>query len=389
MKVELCHETIERDDMDALSDWIKTYPRLTKGPLTLELEKQWSNLLEISHTTFVNSGSSAILLALNALLINNRLKNKLVVVPSLCWATNVAPLIQMGLEPIFCDSNKNDLNIDIDSLENIFKCYQPAAILLVHVLGFINDMDRILELCKKYNVELIEDCCETMGSTYNLKQAGTFGAISCFSLYFSHTISCIEGGFISTNDKDLDNTIKMLRNHGWSRDLDSTTQEELRTKYNIDKFKEVFTFYIPGFNVRSTDLQAFIALRQLEKLPSFVKKREDNFFNIRSKIDDSFWKPQPIQYNDYDIVSNFAYPLIHPRWREITSDLIKSGVETRPLIAGAISLQPFVKEYANSISYATWVEKVVDKEGFYIPNHPYLTEEEIDYMTSIINKYKN
>jgi len=391
MKINLVNDTISHEDMDALAEWIKTYPRLTKGPLTLEFESKWSKFLDVKHSTYVNSGSSAVFMALYALKLANRLKNDKIVLPSLCWSTDAAPIIQLGLEPIFCDSNKKDLNINLEQLEEVFKTHQPAALLLVHVLGFINDMDRVVNLCKQYDVRLIEDCCETMGSTYNSKQAGTFGDLSCFSLYFGHTMSSIEGGLVCTNDDELNNILKMIRSHGWDRDLDSEVQNALRKIHGISKFKSIFTFYLPSFNMRATDLQAFLALRQLEKLNAFVKKREYNFFKIRNMIDDSFWKPEPVttyKPDSKDIIANFAYPLIHPRWEEITNDLIASGVETRPLIAGAVTLHPFVKYYEKTISYATWVEEVVDKQGFYIPNHPELTDEEIKFMTDIINKYK-
>ena len=388
MNITLVKDTINHGDMDALAEWLKTYPRLTKGPLTLEFEKQWSQYSNISHSTFVNSGSSAVFLALYALMLADRMKNKKVIVPSLCWATDVAPLIQLGLEPIFCDSNQRNLNVDIDQLEMLFDRYHPACLLLVHVLGFPNDMERIMGLCKKYDVRLIEDCCEAMGSTYCLNQVGWFGILSCYSLYFGHTMSSIEGGIVCTPDKELNDILKMIRNHGWARDLDTDTQNKLKIENDVSDFKSIFTFYLPGLNMRATDLQAFLALRQLERLPDFVSAREKNYWKIRKALDDSFWKPVQVSVDDYDQLSNFAYPMIHPRHEEITRDLIASGVETRPLIAGAISLQPFVKKYVKSVSYATWVESVVDKQGFYIPNHPELTDEEIDFMCKIINKYK-
>lgn len=388
MNITLVKDTISHSDMDALAEWLKTYPRLTKGPLTLEFEHAWSKFTDIPYSTLVNSGSSAVFLALYALMLAGKMKNKKVVVPSLCWATDVAPLIQLGLEPIFCDSNTENLCADLDQLEMLFNRYEPSALLLVHVLGFVPDMTRLVSLCMKYNVELIEDCCEAMGSTYELQQVGSFGTISCYSLYFGHTMSSIEGGIVCTQDKNINDILKMIRNHGWSRDLDTETQDKLKEVNEVSDFKSIFTFYVPGFNMRATDLQAFLALRQLERLPSFVEKRESNYYKIRELLDDSFWKPNVIKPNNYDYISNFAYPVIHPRWKEITDDLIASGVETRPLIAGAISLQPFVKKYAGSVSYAIWVEDIVDKQGFYIPNHPELTDEEIKFMCDIINKYK-
>ena len=385
MKISLVKDTINQDDINSLIDWLKTNPRLTKGPLTTQFEMEWSKFLGVEYSTYVNSGSSALLLALTALKISGRPGTN-IIVPSLSWATDVSSIVYSGYNPIFCDSSSKDLNIDPSKLETLFIEYKPAALLLVHVLGFVNDMETILDLCNKYNVTLIEDCCETMGSTYKGKFAGTFGLISCFSMYYGHTISSIEGGIVSTSDKEINNILKMVRNHGWDRDLDLETQQKLRTEHNINEFKSFYTFYQLGYNLRSTDLQAHIALDQIKKLPDFIKKRHDNFYKIQNSLDGLPWRVEPTLGCSTDIISNFAYPIIHPKHEAIVKALIDGGVETRPLIAGALSTQPFLKN-REVISNATWVETIADKQGFYIPNNPDLSDEEIQYMTGIIRRF--
>jgi len=192
--IKLTEDTISNSDIDGLIDWLKTYPQLTKGELTPKLEKKWSNWLGTKHSIFCNSGSSANLLMLWALIEANRItRDAKIVVPSVAWATDLAPVIQLGMTPILCDSNLEDLSVDIKHLKKIFIETKPDVLLLVSVLGLVPDMQKITELCDEYNVILLEDTCESMGSNYKNQKLGTFGLMSSFSTYFGHHISTIEG----------------------------------------------------------------------------------------------------------------------------------------------------------------------------------------------------
>ena len=164
--ITLVKDTIDNKDIDRLVEWLKTYPRLTKGPVTLELEEKYSKWLGRKYSVFVNSGSSANLLMLSALQQGGYLTNNKVVVPSVAWATDLAPVMQLGLEPILCDSNKRDLSADLNHLEKIFKEEMPSALMFVSVLGLVPEMDRVVKLCEDYDVILLEDTCESMGSKY-------------------------------------------------------------------------------------------------------------------------------------------------------------------------------------------------------------------------------
>ena len=304
--IKLVNDTIDNKDIDSLIEWLKTYPRLTKGQLTLDLEKKWSNWLEVDYSIFCNSGSSANLLMLWALIEAKRItRDSKVVVPSVAWATDLAPVIQLGMTPILCDSNLEDLSVDINHLEKIFKETKPEVLLLVSVLGLVPDMKKISELCKKYNVILLEDTCESMGSKYGDKKLGTFGLMSSFSTYFGHHMSTIEGGFVSTDDEELYEVLKSIRSHGWDRDSSSKYSKQLREKWNTSDFDALYTFYHSGFNLRSTDLQAFIGLGQIDKLDNICKKRNKNFKTYQKEL--RHISPI-IQENGF--VSNFAYALI-------------------------------------------------------------------------------
>lgn len=381
--IKLVSDTIDKNDINHLIEWLSQdeIPRLTKGELTTQLEKKWANKIGTKYSVFVNSGSSSILLTLAALKFTNRLKNNKVVVPSLSWATDLSSPMLLGLEPILCDCNLNDLSCDLEHLEKIFKTESPSALILVSVLGLVPDMKLILELCDKYNVLLLEDVCESMGSKYKEEYLGTFGLASFFSMYFGHHLSTIEGGFINTNDKDLYNSLLMMRSHGWSRDLSPEDQNLYNTQYNTDSFSSLYNFYLPGMNLRSTDLQAFIGLRAIDKLDDYSQKRNLNFKFYLKNLTNSELN---IKINPIDFISNFAMPIVSKNKDQIIKDLIEANIEVRPLIAGNLGNKPVWYENYEKVNLPN--SDIIDKFGFYLPNHQDLTKSDILKITNIVNK---
>ena len=380
--IKLVSDTINKDDINSLIEWLSQdeIPRLTKGDLTVELENKWANKIGTKYSVFVNSGSSSILLTLAALKHTGRLKNNKIVVPSLSWATDLSSPIVLGLEPVLCDCNLSDLSCDLDSLEEIFKKDSPSALILVSVLGLVPDMDRVIELCNKYDVILLEDVCESMGSKYKDKYLGTFGLASFFSMYFGHHLSTIEGGFINTDDEDFYYTLLMMRSHGWARDLPIHIQNEYQSKYNINAFDNLYNFYLPGMNLRSTDLQAFIGLRAIDKLDKFSKIRNSNFNHYINNIKNNELN---IQVNSNDFVSNFVMPVVSKNKENILNNLIKNNIECRPLIAGNLANKPFW--YENFVKPELKNCELIDQYGFYIPNHQDLNENDLNKIIEIIN----
>ena len=379
--ITLVKDTIDNKDIDRLVDWLKTYPRLTKGPVTLEFEEKFSKWLGRKYSVFCNSGSSANLLMLSALQQGGYLKNNKVVVPSVAWATDLAPVIQLGLDPTLCDSNFNDLSVDLYHLEQIFKEQSPSVLMFVSVLGLVPDMDKVVELCNKYDVILLEDTCESMGCEYRGRKLGTFGSMSSFSTFFGHHISTIEGGLISTDDKKLYELLVSIRSHGWDRDLSTETQNKLQKDWGVSEFNSLYTFYYSGFNLRSTDLQAYIGLTQIDKLKDWGERREYNYNLYQELIENNYWKPKT---QEHSFTSNFAYPVIHPERDTIVEKLRANEVEVRPMICGSMGTQPFyVKEYG-VLKLPNVTD--IDEFGFYVPNHPKLTIEEIKFISNIINE---
>jgi CDP-6-deoxy-D-xylo-4-hexulose-3-dehydrase len=379
--ISLVKDTINEKHLSDLIDWLKTNPKLTKGELNVEFEKKWSQWLGCKYSVYLNSGSSANLAMIYSLILSKKLKNKKIIVPSVSWVTTVAPAIQLGLEPIMCDCDKDNLGLDIEHLKKLIIEHNPSCIILVHVLGIPNHMDEILSLCDENDIYLLEDTCESVGSKYKEKKLGTFGTMSSFSFYFGHHISTIEGGMVSTNDEDFYHLLLSIRSHGWDRDLPENKKNNLRLNYEVDDFRALYTFYYPGFNLRSTDLQAFIGLKQMETIDEIVTKRKNNFDLYNSLIKNGIWKIKPPIES---FVSNFAYPIITENIKELVKELQEKNVECRPLICGSMSEQPFWYEsYGKTIlPNATRVHNL----GLYLPNHSELTQNEIEFISDIVNK---
>lgn len=373
-KIPLVKDTIKNSEIDQLRDWLGTYPQLTKGKLTNKFESKWANWNGNEHSIFVNSGSSALLLMFYAYRCMTQKQNIKVVAPAVSWVTTVAPIMQLGMEPILCDCNMTSLGLDINHLEEIFKKENPDALILVHVLGHQNEMDIILDLCSKYDVTLFEDCCEAPGTSKNNKKVGTYGFAGCFSFYYGHHMSTIEGGIVVTNNANFSNIMKSIRSHGWSRDLDETSKNQLKLEHKIDDFKDMYTFYYPGFNLRSTDLNAFVGINQIDTLDEKVKKRFSIYKRFKEKLEDYFW----IQSCDSDIISNFALGLIVEDIPKFVKELDNKSIQIRPLICGSIGEQPFwIKEYGiQKLPNATKVHN----NGIYLPAHQDLTDDDIEYV---------
>ena len=204
MKIyKLADNTIDSKDYVNMINFLKKRNHLTQSKITQKFEKSFSKFLKMKYSIFVNSGSSANLLIAQTLLEGNYLKNKVVILPAVSWSTTVSPFLQLGFKVILCDSDENNLGLSIKHLQKICKNYNPGLVGVVNVLGHSNNFSEILKLKKKYNFRLIEDNCESMGSRTNKKTLGSFGLASSHSFYYGHHISTIEGGMVSTNDKNF------------------------------------------------------------------------------------------------------------------------------------------------------------------------------------------
>ena len=382
IKYPLAKETINDEDVNALCDWLKSYPRLTKGQLTWQVEDDWAGFIGTEYAVFNNSGSSANLLMVAAAVQCGRIPNKKIVVPSVGWVTTVAPAIQLGLTPIMCGADPDTYGLNLDQLEEICERERPDAVIFVQVLGVPHHKERILALKEKYGFCLLEDACAALGAAYaDGDMVGTVGEMSTFSFYFGHQLSTIEGGMVNTDDKELYDMLLMLRSHGWAKDLDKETHEKMMAEHGIDDFHSPFTFFIPGYNLRSTDLQAFLGIRQVKKAKWAAKCRTENHRLYAEKLE-GVVEFQRWGDNVPVSISFGALADSTEHRKEIVMRLVEHGIETRIFSAGNLGRHPF---WTNL--YPEFTDEVSDNihsRGFFLPNYPELAEEEIEFICSIV-----
>jgi len=406
IKYPLQKDTITEEDHKALAEWLNVnpvpgttltanwtntnsiLPRLTMGPLTKEFEDKWSHWIGRKYSVACNSGSSANLLMYYALLRSGKLKNKKIIVPSAAWVTTISPAIQLGFQPIMCEADSDTFGLDIKYLEKLLKKHKPSTVIMVQVLGVPNNMDTIMKLKKKYGFFLLEDTCAAMGSTFKGKKLGTFGDMASVSTYFGHQFSTIEGGLVSTDNQEFYRLLFMLRSHGWMNGLDPKTRASLLKKYKIEDIGTHFIFCEPGFNFRLTDLQAFIGIRQLDKMDWLVEKRSNNH-NIYKSALSSYFNTQ--NYNNTSTICSIHFCALaknREERRKIIAALEKKGIETRPFTSGNQGLQPYwFREYGKFRAPAA--DRLYHC-GFFLPNYPTLSPQDIKFICSVaVNAARN
>ena len=341
--------------------------KITMSEITKKFEREFAKFIGSKYALMVNSGSSANLLATFAL-INPLKKNKLnrgdeCLIPSLCWSTSLWPIIQAGLKPKFIDIDPETLNISIRDLKKKIS-KKTKAIMGVHVLGNSTNMTELMKIVNKNKLYLIEDTCESLGSTFNQRYLGNFGDFGTFSFYYSHQITAGEGGMLICNDKNNYKIIHSLRAHGWDRGLKND--------------KNNFNFINSGFNVRPLEISAAIGFNQFKRLNKFKKIRFNNRIKIINKLKNSKkWKNQFSFINPIKNLnpSWFGLPiLINNRYKKKKSKFLnflnKNGIETRPIISGNFLNQPAAKLFGfkqrpNDFPNA----QIIEDQGFFIGLH--------------------
>ena len=360
--------------------------KITMSEITKKFEIEFAKFFKIKHALMVNSGSSANLLSMFAL-INPKNKTMLkpgdeCIVSALCWSTSLWPIIQAGLKPIFVDIDLKTFNIDLDDLEKkITK--KTKAIGAVHVQGNSTNMDRFYSIVKNNKLELIEDTCESLGSKYNNKYLGTFGRFGTFSFYVSHQISAGEGGMIICNNSEDYKIIHSLRAHGWDRGLNK-------------KKNSSFNFINSGFNLRPLDLTAAIGYSQFKRLKKMIKNRNENRNKIISSVKNSKNWANQISFLEPTKKlkpSWFGLPiLINKKFLKYKKQYLKhlnnQGIDTRPIISGNFLNQPSIKLYGLNKNKKIFKNaQEVEERGFFIGLHAKKIEErQILHLTNNLLK---
>lgn len=381
-KIKLMNKTFINESITKkkLNKFIKIAKKLSMGIKTLQFEKKFSSIINHKFSTFVNSGSSANLVLIQALKNLKYLKNKdKIGVSAITWSTNIMPIMQLGLTPVPIDINLNTINCSPKNLIEVIKKKKLKALFLTNALGFSDNIKEIKKLCDINKIILLEDNCESLGSEYKNKKLGSYGLASTHSFYVGHHISSIEGGMISTSSKELDQMIKVVRAHGWSRNLSLKKQRIYSKKYSINSFYNTYTFYDLAYNVRPTEINAFLALDQIKYLKRVIHKRQSNFLKIYNayKKNNDF-----IVFNihNMNLISNFSFPIIcknNEIFKKYIKKFNKLNIEIRPVIAGNITKQPFFKKYIKE-KYILPNADVIHNKAFYCPNNYEMSKENIN-----------
>ena len=368
---------------------------ITMSKITRNFEKQFAKKLGCKYALMTNSGSSANLLAVSAI-INPLFKNKLkpgdeVLIPAVCWSTSLWPIIQNNLKPVFVDVELDTFNVSIKDLKKKITS-KTKAFMCIHVLGTSANLSQIKKLTNKKNIILIEDTCESLGAKFNNKFLGTFGELGTFSFYYSHQITSGEGGMIVCNNLNNYNIIKSLRSHGWSRE--TTFHNTYKKKFK--KLDDRFLFINSGYNLRPTDIQAAIAHNQFKRLNKFITIRNYNRKKIIEKVkNNKKWNNQFYFINHSKMIkpSWFGLPILIKnkflnKKKKFLDHLTKCGVENRPILSGNFTNQPATKLYnLNSKKLVFANAQKVENLGFFIGLHTKKISNEIaEYISeSLLN----
>ena len=380
MKYPMCESTFGVEE-EAVFHHFATAGRHTMGPITADFEQQFANKMGVKHALFVNSGSSANLLAVAGLMYRGfdplRAGDE-VIVPAISWATTYYPLQQYGLKLKFVDVDIHTLNMDIDQLEEAVTG-RTRMIVAVNILGNPCRLNTVKAICGYSDLIFFEDNCESMGAKIGYQNCGTFGDVGTFSTFFSHQMSTVEGGLIVTDDKDLYNRCKSMRSHGWTRDVEGIYEEE------TEDFYEKYRFILPGYNLRNQELNAALGLCQLAKLDGFVAQRkknaelfkklfqEDKRFIIQKEVGRSSW---------------FAFTMIcdEVNRMDVLRELARAGIEHRIITGGCFTEHDVIKYFDYEIHGNLHNAVYAHTQGFFVGNsHKDLTDELL-HLKEVLSK---
>jgi len=375
---------------------------LTAGRFNELFERKLSNFLGIKCLLTVNSGSSANLIAFSSL-TSSKLKDEAIkkgdeiISVAAGFPTTVNPIIQYGAIPVFVDVKIPTYNIDENLVEAAIT-KKTKAIMLAHTLGNPFNLKKIKEICDKFNLWLIEDSCDALGSKFNNQNVGTFGDLATLSFYPAHHITMGEGGAIFTNSKQLERIAESFRD--WGRDCycepgkDNTCKKRFEWQLGNLPFgyDHKYTYSHLGYNMKITDMQAACGLAQLERLNDFINKRKENFnflYKNLKKLEEFLILPESEKNSD---PSWFGFPLSLRKNSQFNrNDLIKylnrHNVGTRLLFSGNLTKQPYMKDANFKVHGELKNTDFIMENTFWIGLYPGLSEDQLAYSSSIVKEY--
>lgn len=360
--------------------------KFTNGPKVREFETVWSKWVGAKHSIFVSSGSTANSLLIAAVKEKFNLKDgDKVLVPACTWMTSVAPIFQNKLTPIFIDISLDDYCINTDDLEKVKQQHPDIKLIFTtHLLGFHSDVNKLREAFPDAIVG--EDCCEAHGVTDELGNRMNPNSVGAtFSFYFGHHITTIEGGFVSTNDSELYDLMRMKRSHGLAREASPETYKKLQEKY--PDIIPTFLFVTDGYNFRNNELSAVLGLQQIKKLDKIINIRNENYlgyYQIVKKYPGLFYIPKCEK-----TMSSFTLPFVCKNkkiYDALISEFKNYKIEYRPLVAGNLLRQPFLDGYSFSYQKEIYNADIIHELGMYIGNSHFINKKHIKLLDEIIER---
>lgn len=386
MKWSLMNNNITREDANSLINFLsqEPLPILTNSSKVREFEEKWNDWLGTKYSVFVNSGSSANILTFLAL--KSLVGSGEIITTPFGWVSDIAAILHAGFKPVFCDIKFSSLSIDEEELKKKITT-NTKAILLTHILGYNGLSQEILNICKTHNILLIEDCCESHGATFENQKIGSFGFISNFSYYYAHHMTSIEGGMVCTNDEYVYNLIRSYRSHGMVREMDDKfLKNEISNAY--PDLNPNFIFLASAYNMRSTELNAVLALNQLPRLDQNNIKRRENIQIFLNGLNPD------IYFTDFDLSgnSNYAFTLLlrKPNFNlrnKIEDTLSRNEIEFRRGMSGGGNQlrQPYLRNLFDE-EYKNYPKcDHVHHFGWYIGNYPELEQSNIYELIKLLN----
>lgn len=378
----------EAEVRERLAEFVVRADKLSMGTECETFEHAFAAYQQRRHCIMVNSGSSANLALIQSLVNLERLRpGARVGFSALTWSTNVMPLLQLGLQPVPIDVELDTLNVSSGKLRAVLERTPLDALFLTDLLGWCADLEAVRDLCREREVLLLEDACEALGTVYRGERLGNFGVAGTFSFYVGHQFSTIEGGAVCTDDDELANMLRIVRAHGWDRNLDRTTQTRLRETHHVPSmFYSRYTFYHCGYNLRPTEIAGFLGNVGLPYLDEIVRRREANYQRLAAPLfarDDRYL---PLRSDHLDVFSNFAVPVLC-RSPELLRALVAAcdgRVEIRPIVGGDMTQQPFLsRRGVLAEHYELPNAGLAHAQGLYVGNRPDLEPAEIDEILRV------
>ena len=394
MRVPLASSGLRKSDIDAVMRVLES-GNLTMGNEVKKFEAKMSSYLGVKHFVMVNSGSSANLLMIEALMRPAVTRPRLnpgdsVLVPAIAWPTTIWPLIQLGLNPLFVDVDPNTLALDLEAAQRLIDTSRipVKGIFPIHPLGYALAPSELDKFSSRNELILINDVCESLGSWSEGKHAGTTGVASSFSFYFSHHITTMEGGGVATDDDALADDLRSMRSHGWSRDRSDVSSWNAQVSSNDSKFLFVST----GYNVRPMEIQAAIGSLQIVEIDNFVNKRREIAHRVYRALkgtqlsvigDSAFQNAESAKTNSWMLIPiQVKGPNVAERKRRILDKLASLEIETRPVLTGNFLSQPAIQRITrHAVDPKSFkVATEITDSAFLVGAHHDLSEEQITFL---------